>query len=224
MRTVPAGGRARRAAAALVLAVCGTAALASCGRTITISDGPRQAAAPPAATAASALPPGGAAPGSAAPAGNTGLQIVDTTAAAAGLTGTGGTVVGAALQVDPPRWAQLTAVTSRALPSAHLVDVNGSTLYRFEGDAATPGRSQCNDACAVQWPPVTVRQGGNVYLSGVDPRQVGAIRRQDGGVQVTVGGRPVYRYAGDSRPGDLNGQGLGGTWFAVGPAGGRAGG
>ncbi|WP_406434776.1 hypothetical protein [Streptomyces sp. NBC_01589] len=69
---------------------------------------------------------------------------------------------------------------------------------------------------------MTVAEGGNVYLAGVNPKQIGAIRRQDGRIQVTVSGWPVYRYASDTRPGDLNGQGIGGTWFAVGPTGEKA--
>jgi predicted lipoprotein with Yx(FWY)xxD motif len=56
----------------------------------------------------------------------------------------------------------------------------------------------------------------------VNPKTVGAIRRADGQVQITVGGWPVYRFSGDSKPGDLNGQGVGGTWFAVSPTGEKA--
>ncbi|WP_369251961.1 hypothetical protein [Streptomyces sp. R41] len=41
----------------------------------------------------------------------------------------------------------------------------------------------------------------------MSPQQVGAIRRADGQIQITVGGWPVYRHAGDTRPGDLNGEG-----------------
>ncbi|MGY5120365.1 hypothetical protein ACWC2H_31695 [Streptomyces sp. 900105755] len=50
----------------------------------------------------------------------------------------------------------------------------------------------------------------------------GAVRRPDGQVQITVGGRLVYRFSGDSKPGDLNGQGLDGKWFAVAPTGQKA--
>ncbi|MFJ9249707.1 hypothetical protein [Streptomyces sp. NPDC101776] len=69
---------------------------------------------------------------------------------------------------------------------------------------------------------MTIEEGGNVYLAGVNPKAVGAIRRTDGQVQITVGGRPVYRFSGDGKPGDLNGPGVGGTWFAVGPTGEKA--
>ncbi|MFD1277561.1 hypothetical protein ACFQ51_53555 [Streptomyces kaempferi] len=67
-----------------------------------------------------------------------------------------------------------------------------------------------------------IKEGGNVYLAGVNPKEVAAIRRADGKVQVTVGGQPVYRFSGDSGAGDLNGQGVDGKWFAVGPAGQKA--
>jgi predicted lipoprotein with Yx(FWY)xxD motif len=197
-------------------------ALSACGKTISISDAPSPSASSssaPAASAPASQPPAAAAGQSGAPAGNSALQVVDTTAAQAGKTGTGGTVVGATAQEEPPQWVQLSAVTSPPLSSPHLININQAALYRFDKDTAGSGQSACNDACATQWPPVTIKEGGNVYLAGVDPKQVGAIRRQDGQVQVTVAGMPVYRFSGDSKPGDLNGQGVGGTWFAVGPAG-----
>ena len=115
---------------------------------------------------------------------------------------------------------QLSAVTSPQVPSPHLININQASLYRFDDDTAGSGESNCNDDCAVKWPPVTIKAGGHVYLAGVNPKEVGAIRRQNGQVQVTVGGWPVYRFSGDSGPGDLNGQGVGGKWFAVGPIGG----
>jgi len=34
------------------------------------------------------------------------------------------------------------------------------------------------------------------------------VKRPDGGVQVTYKGLPVYTYAGDSGPGQANGQGI----------------
>ncbi|MGW5476462.1 hypothetical protein [Streptomyces sp. NPDC004008] len=203
-------GPVRRTVLATAVILCTVAGLAGCGKTISIGD-----ASP--ATPASSPPPATAASG----AGNTALQVLDSTAANAGLTGTGGTVVGAAVQESPPKWVQLSAVTSRPLSAPHLININQAALYRFDGDNADPKHSHCNDACAVKWPPVTIEEGGNVYLAGVDSDEVGAIRREDGQVQITVGGVPVYRFYGDTKPGDLNGQGVGGTWFAVGPKGER---
>jgi predicted lipoprotein with Yx(FWY)xxD motif len=38
----------------------------------------------------------------------------------------------------------------------------------------------------------------------------------DGSNQVTYAGKPLYHFAGDAKPGDTNGQGVGKVWFVVG--------
>lgn len=205
--------RARRTLIACAAALCGVASLSSCGKTVQIGD---DGTPPPAPSTVSPSP---AASTPAQDTGNSALQVVDSTAEDAGLSGNGGTVVGVTVQETPPKWVQLSAVTSPPLSSPHLININQASLYRFDKDTADPSRSNCNDACAKKWPPVTIQEGGNVYLAGVDPQAIGAIRRDDGQVQVTVGGWPVYRFSGDSKPGDLNGQGVDNTWFAAGPDG-----
>ena len=37
--------------------------------------------------------------------------------------------------------------------------------------------------------------------------------------QVLVNGHPVYTFANDAAPGDVKGQGVGGIWYALDPAG-----
>lgn len=224
-RTASSVRRHGRTALVPALVLCGVVGLTACGKTVSVSDSPRSApsnSVPAPTTAAPA--PATSAPAQAPdqPSSNATLQVVDSTAAQAGRTGTGGTVIGAAVQEQPPQWVQLSAVTSAPLTSPHLININQAALYRFDNDTPGSGQSACNGQCARQWPPVTIKEGGNVYLAGVDQKQVGAIRRQDGTVQITVGGMPLYRFAGDSKPGDLNGQGVQGTWFAAGPAGEKA--
>lgn len=188
--------------------------VSACGKSITIGDA--ASASTPAAASSSASP---SAAQSASGQSNPGLQVLDTTAQQAGLSGNGGTVVGPAVQETPPRWVQLTTVTSKPLTSPHLININQASLYRFDKDSADPSVSRCTGACATKWPPVTIEEGGKVYLQGVDAKKVGGIRRDDGQVQVTLNGWPLYRFSGDTRPGDLNGQGVDGVWFAVGPDG-----
>lgn len=103
-----------------------------------------------------------------------------------------------------------------------VVDGAGRTLYRFDKDTAKPSKSNCNGECATTWPPVTVNKGGRVFISGVKKADVGVVTRDDGRLQLTVGGWPVYRFNRDAKPGDTLGQGVGGTWFGVTPTGAKA--
>jgi predicted lipoprotein with Yx(FWY)xxD motif len=116
---------------------------------------------------------------------------------------------------------ELTAVADPAV-GLRVTDGDGRSLYRFDKDTAKPSQSNCNGDCAVTWPPLLVSRGQGLYIVGIDPGRVGFVERADGSCQITVGGWPVYHFSKDHRPGDLRGQGVGGTWFAVAPSGGKA--
>jgi predicted lipoprotein with Yx(FWY)xxD motif len=68
---------------------------------------------------------------------------------------------------------------------------------------------------------VLAEPGTPLSLEGVAQEDVGTVVRPDGGVQVTVGGWPVYRHAADPQPGATAGHGKDG-WSAVTPTGDRA--
>jgi predicted lipoprotein with Yx(FWY)xxD motif len=116
------------------------------------------------------------------------------------------------------QWVQLSSAAAGNLNPV-VVDGAGFTLYRFDKDSANPSQSNCNGACAVTWPPVVVNPTGKLFLSGVPKSEVGVVKRADGKLQVTIGGWPVYRFSKDTAPGQTNGEGVGGTWFAVSPKG-----
>ncbi|WP_433522559.1 hypothetical protein ACQPZ2_36425 [Nocardia pseudovaccinii] len=113
-------------------------------------------------------------------------------------------------------------VTSNPTVGQYVSDGSGRSLYRFDKDTAAPSVSNCSGQCAVTWPPLTVTRDQVLYAAGVDPQLVGFIERADGTCQITIGGWPVYYFSKDTKPGDLLGQGVGGTWFAVAPNGGKA--
>jgi len=136
-------------------------------------------------------------------------------------TGADGTLNTARASVAE-RWVQLEASQAGELDPV-VVNGAGLTLYRFDNDTAKPSKSTCNGDCARTWPPVTVAKGGRIFVSGVKKSAVGVVKRDDGRLQVTIGGWPVYRFAKDTRPGDTKGQGVGGTWFGVTPDGQKAG-
>src|SRR5438874_7349735 len=70
-----------------------------------------------------------------------------------------------------------------------LTSAKGFTLYSFAPD--TPAKSNCNGACAQNWPPVT----GPVTAAGVTGT-FGTIKRSGGSVQATFDGHPLYTFVG----------------------------
>ena len=90
-----------------------------------------------------------------------------------------------------------------------LVDSTGRTLYVFDKD--TNGTIACTSPCTGTWPPLTV--------TGAQPSAsmagLGTVHRPEGTTQVTYKSRPLYRYSGDTKAGDTNGDGVGGIWHAA---------
>ena len=103
-----------------------------------------------------------------------------------------------------------------------LVDSQGRTLYLFEADKGA--MSNCNDACAGVWPPLTTT-GKPTAGAGVHASELGTSKRADGRTGVTYNGHPLYAYAGDSAPGQTTGQGIdefGAEWYALSAAGNKS--
>jgi predicted lipoprotein with Yx(FWY)xxD motif len=97
-----------------------------------------------------------------------------------------------------------------------LDTANGLTLYHNTKESK--GMIVCTGACATTWPPLLVNGSLPAVPNGA-AGTFGTITRPDGTKQLTLGGMPLYTYAGDSGAGQASGQGLGGIWFAVGPTG-----
>jgi predicted lipoprotein with Yx(FWY)xxD motif len=95
-----------------------------------------------------------------------------------------------------------------------VVDGAGMTVYTLSADGA--GKSTCASSCLTEWPAVPPGKGDHVT------GRIDATRTPDGAPVATVAGHPVYTFAGDEAPGDVNGEGLqdfGGVWYAVSPTG-----
>jgi predicted lipoprotein with Yx(FWY)xxD motif len=96
-----------------------------------------------------------------------------------------------------------------------LVDGRGLALYAFTRDGRGP--SECYGACARAWPPLITKARPHAG-GGARPSKLGTVRRRDGRLQVTYGGRPLYFYVGDTRPGQVLCQDVfeyGGRWLVV---------
>jgi predicted lipoprotein with Yx(FWY)xxD motif len=99
-----------------------------------------------------------------------------------------------------------------------LTASNGMTVYLFMPDAQ--GAPTCTDACANAWPPATVDDAASVSGGdGVDASLLGTADHPSGTTQLTYNGWPLYFFAGDSAPGDVNGEGSGGVWYVLDPTG-----
>jgi predicted lipoprotein with Yx(FWY)xxD motif len=112
--------------------------------------------------------------------------------------------------------AQPTLQTATSAFGDILSDPSGRTLYMFEPDKG--GESACYGDCAKAWPALTV-EDDPVAGTGVDESLLGTTERRNGSLQVTYGGLPLYYFAFDKKPGDINGQGSGDVWWVVSPQG-----
>ena len=119
-------------------------------------------------------------------------------------------------------------VASAALVSVHstqntalgkiLVSASGRTLYH--DSLEKQNLVKCTGACAAEWPPLVIAAGAKpVAGSGVTASMLGTVKRSDGKLQVTYGGKPLYLFSGDKKAGDVKGQGTGGIWHALTPTG-----
>jgi len=100
-----------------------------------------------------------------------------------------------------------------------LVDGQGRTLYLWDADHGP--RSTCTAACAQAWPPLTTT-GAPKASGAVKSSLLGTATRADGSREVTYAGHPLYTYAGDTRPGQVTGEGsnsFGAPWWTVTTAG-----
>lgn len=88
-----------------------------------------------------------------------------------------------------------------------LADAAGRTVYTFDKDAAN--KSNCSGGCLAAWPAFTAK------AEATAKGEFGIIEA-NGARQWTVNGKPLYYFAGDTKPGDRNGDGQGGTWHIVG--------
>lgn len=102
---------------------------------------------------------------------------------------------------------------SKELGHKILTNKRGRTLYSLS--AEKNGKFICDEsACLTLWKPLTVPAG----VKPLGPVRLGTIVRPDGRTQVTYRGLPLYRFTGDSKPGDVSGEGIRdvGVWHAAG--------
>jgi predicted lipoprotein with Yx(FWY)xxD motif len=136
----------------------------------------------------------------------------DTSAGGGAATGSAAPPPSSAASSSAPAGAALETESSSL--GTILVDDQKMTVYIYTKDTPNSGKSTCTGQCASAWPEVTT-DSASPSVTGISGK-VGTIKGVDGKTQLTINGWPLYTFASDSGPGDVNGQGVGGVWWVVG--------
>jgi predicted lipoprotein with Yx(FWY)xxD motif len=110
----------------------------------------------------------------------------------------------------------LLGVDGSGAQSATRGDRDGFTLYTFENDRNDTdgdgnGDSDCNDTCAVNWPPLYAEAGATSWGDFT------VIERDDSTNQWAFRGLPLYFFVGDTAAGETKGEGVGNLWYVARP-------
>jgi len=96
---------------------------------------------------------------------------------------------------------------SQPMSGSVMTNASGMTLYTYDKDDI--GKSNCDGACAIYWPPL---------LAGAAAAPSGAltlVTREDGEKQWANDGKPLYTFAKDKKAGEINGDGNEGVWHVI---------
>ena len=128
---------------------------------------------------------------------------------------------------QPPSEAPTTEPSTAATATVEAKDVgtvgtvlvdgaSGMTVYIFTKDVKDSGASACTGDCLATWPALTVAAGATPSGGAGVTGKLGTITRpDDGSLQVTYNGLPLYFFKNDKAPGDANG--VYENWEAVKP-------
>jgi predicted lipoprotein with Yx(FWY)xxD motif len=104
-------------------------------------------------------------------------------------------------------------ITKSAKYGMVLVSSTGRTLYRFTPDSKN--KNTCKGQCATYWPAYMAKGSAKPTAgTGTSSALIGTIKHGKG-LQVTYGGFPLYTYVGDTKAGQMNGEGKDKTWYVV---------
>jgi predicted lipoprotein with Yx(FWY)xxD motif len=86
-----------------------------------------------------------------------------------------------------------------------LIDSSNAPLY--SSDQEKSGKVMCTGGCTTIWLPLKAPSGNPTAGDGVSG-ELGVVKRPDGSRQVTLDGRPLYRFAEDGSDGKATGDNL----------------
>lgn len=89
------------------------------------------------------------------------------------------------------------AMMGKTAKGTIMVDAKGMTLYSFDKDVV--GKSNCNDKCAVEWPPL--KAAADAKASG----DWTIVIRDDKSQMWAYKGHPLYTFLDDKKAGEVTG-------------------
>ena len=110
--------------------------------------------------------------------------------------------------------ASSVVVSTTKNPTLGTILVSGKTVYTLKAS-----KTACKTACLKIWPELLLPKGVTKAKagSGVNAAKLGTIKRSNGALQVTYGGKPLYWFIGDTGHGQVHGvlTDAWGKWSAV---------
>jgi predicted lipoprotein with Yx(FWY)xxD motif len=107
---------------------------------------------------------------------------------------------------DNSATASSTPSTTVALDNGLLVDSTGAALYTSEQERS--GTVMCTGECTSIWLPLKAPGSGQPTAGDGVSGKLGTVKRPDGTTQVTLDGRPLYRFAEDTEKGKATGDNI----------------
>ena len=111
------------------------------------------------------------------------------------------------------RTAVLALATSTTTGNYLTAPENGNTLYVYTKDSI--GVSSCTGTCAVLWPPYTISTSSSLIAVPGITGTISTYQRNDGTLQLTYNGMPLYFYSKDIVSGDTKGDRVNGFRVAT---------
>lgn len=106
-----------------------------------------------------------------------------------------------------------TKLSSDLVTQHYLADAKGYALYVFDNDSE--GVSNCAGDCLTKWPLFYAENEKLELPAGVDAEDFGVITREDGALQSTYRGLPLYYFFQDVEPEQTYGDWVNGIWHLV---------
>lgn len=146
----------------------------------------------------------------------TALLAVGAVAVLVAACGGGAATTAPAATRTPAAATQAPSGSTVSVASAgYLTGPDGMTLYIFDKDTEANKSACAAGGCLSTWPAL-IATGTPTAGAGVSGT-LATFARDDGTMQVSYKGKPLYYYAPDTKVGDTTGDGVGGIWHLAKP-------